>query len=178
MVAETGSPVRQLRWVELPRDSREALSGKLTGLWGAPGDEEAFDRLSVDGQQALLLIWTRLTAKGLWATVRKISKIWGLGGVGFEFIAWPMIESTLSRRRDFTRFFANHRNTDGGFYEKGRAQSVMHFLYVEGTDRQWSFHFDLYNPLYSPLMAWKHVRHEVFSSVKPDWQAIKRGLDT
>jgi hypothetical protein len=54
----------------------------------------------------------------------------------------------------------------------------MHFLFIEGTDRQWSFHFDLYNPLHSPLMAWKHLRHEVLSNVKPDWQTIKQGLDT
>ncbi len=175
-MAEQASPVDLLRWEDLSRDHREALKDKLSGLWGAPGDEEAFNCLSVDGQQALLLFLSRLGAKDLWQFVRKISNLWGAGGVGFEFTAWPMIESTLSRRKDFTRLLAKHPNTDGGFYEKGRERSVMHFLYVDGTPRQWSFHFDLYSPWYSPVSAWKHVRHEVFSKVKPDWRMIQQGL--
>jgi len=175
-VVELPSSVNLLRWRDLSRSHREALTGKLAGLWGAPGDEDAFDSLSVDGQQALFLFLSRFGAKDLWQVVRKISNLWGTGGVGFEFTAWPKIESTLSRRNDFTRLLARHLDTDGGFYEKGRARSVMHFLYINGTPRQWSFHFDLYNPLHSPLSAWKHVRHEVFSKVKPDWRMIQQGL--
>jgi hypothetical protein len=173
---EKASPVKQLRWQDISGDQREALSGKLTGLWGAAADEAAFDGLQVDGQQALFLILFRLGAKDLWQAVKKVSSVWGEGGVGFAFTAWPMIESTLSRRRDFTRLFANHRNSDGGFYEKGRPRSVMHFLYRDGTPREWSLHFDLYSPLHSPVSAWKHVRHEVFSKVKPDWRMIQQGL--
>lgn len=175
-MVEKASPVDHLPWKDLSGDHREAFSGKLVGLWGAPADDEAFDRLSVDGQQALFLILSRLGAKDLWQLVKKVTKVWGKGGVGFEFTAWPMIESTLSRRKDFTRLFANHRNTDGGFYEKGRARSVMHFLCVDRNPREWSFHFDLYNPLHSPVSAWKHIRHEVFNEVKPDWRMIQQGL--
>ena len=173
---EQDSSVALLRWKDLSRGHREALTGKLAGLWGVPGDEEAFDCLPIDCQQALLLILSRFGAKDLWQSVMKITNIWGEGGVGFEFTAWPMIESTLARRKDFTRLFARHLDSDGGFFEKGRAKSVMHFLYVDGTPREWSFHFDLYNPLHSPISAWKHLRHEVFSKVKPDWRMIQQGL--
>ena len=168
--------VNHLRWEELSSEDREALTGKLAGMWEQPSDREAFEVLSVAGQQALLLILTRLSAKDLWQFVKQISNVWGEGGVGFEFTAWPMIKSTLSRRKDFTRLFANHRNTDGGFTEKGRARSVMHFLYVDGTPQKWFVHFDLYNPLHSPAGAWWHFRHEVLSEAKPDWQMIREGL--
>jgi len=173
---ETARPVSHLRWHDLSADYREALSGKLAGLWESSGDEAAFELLSVPAQQALLLILDRLKTKGLWQIVKRISNVWGEGGVGFEFTAWPILHSTLSRRGDFQRRFANHRNNDGGFYEKGRARSVMHFLYVEGNPRKWSLHFDLYNPLHSPVTAWRHYRHEVVSQVKPDWQVIQQGL--
>ena len=176
-MSEPALPVNHLRWKDLSLTHREALTGKLAGLWDAPGDEEAFDCLSVGGQQALFLFLSRLGAKDLWQTVIKISNLWSEGGVGFEFTAWPMLESLLSRRKDFTRLFARHLDTDGGFYEKGRARSVMHFLYVEGTPRVWSFHFDLYSPLHSPVSAWKHVRHEVFSKTKADWRMIQQGLN-
>lgn len=176
-MVENVSAVNQLRWWDISGDRREALTGKLAGLWEAQRDEEAFDSLSVDAQQALFLILSRFGAKDLWHAVKKVSSVWGQGGVGFAFTAWPMIESALSRRQDFTRLFANHRDSDGGFYEKGRARSVMHFLYIDGTPRQWSFHFDLYSPLHSPVSAWKHLRHEVFSKAKPDWRMIQQGLD-
>lgn len=175
MVVKT-SAVNHLRWQDLSGEHREALTGKLAGMWKKPDDREAFEALSVAGQQALLLILSRLSAKDLWQLVTKISNVWGEGGVGFEFTAWPMIKSTLSRRKDFTRLFANHRNADGGFSEKGQAKSVMHFLYVDGIPRQWFFHFDLYNPRHSPVGAWRHFRHEVFSKAKPDWRMIQQGL--
>jgi len=174
---EKTSTVEHLRWQELSGEAREALSGKLAGMWLKGSDEEAFESLSVAGQQALLLILDRLRVKDLWHLVVKISNVWGEGGVGCEFIVWPVLKSTLSRRKDFTRLFATHRNTDGGFYERGRAQSVMHFHYQERTPRAWYLHFDLFNPLHSPLRAWQHFRHEVFSQVKPDWRMIQQGLD-
>jgi len=173
---ETTTPVSLLRWADLPADLRESLNGKLAGMWGHPNDAAAFDSLSVPGQQALLLIISRLVKRDLWQAVRQISNVWGEGGVGFEFTAWPMLHSLLSQRNDFTRLFANHGNTDGGFVEKDRAASVMHFLYLEGTPPKWSLHFDLYSPLHSPLGAWRHLRHEVFSAAKPDWQMIRDGL--
>jgi len=175
-VFEQSPVVTPIRWQNLSRGQQEALRGKLSGLWGASADEEAFDGLSVDTQQALFLFLARFGAKDLWHTVKRISNLWGRGGVGFEFIAWPVIESTLARRKDFTRLLARHHNTNGGFYEKGRARSSMHFLYVDKNPREWSFHFDLYNPLHSPVSAWKHFRYEVFSKVKPDWRMIQQGL--
>lgn len=173
----TTTPANPLRWKDLSGEYREALSGKLTGLFEKPDDESAFDSLSVPAQQALLLILGRFIEKDLWKFVINISNVWGKGGVGFSFTAWPMISSTLSRRKDFTQLFANHRNTDGGFYETGRARSVMHFLYRNGNPREWFVHFDLYNPLHSPAGAWRHFRYEVLSETKPDWCMIQQGLD-
>src|SRR5712691_3838677 len=92
-----------LRWCELPTDVCQALTGKLVGLWDAPSDEYAFDSLSIDKQQALILMLHRLDAKTLWHAVKRIDNVYGEGGVGIAFTAWPFIESTLSRRRDFTR---------------------------------------------------------------------------
>ena len=177
-MGKTTTPVSHLGWEEIPADHRDALIGKLTGMWDVPGDDQAFESLSVAGQQALLIILARLREKDLWHLVERISNVWGEGGVGFEFTASPAIKSTLLHRNDFTRRFAKHRNTDGGFLEKGRALSVMHFLYIEGTPPKWSFHFDRYNPLYSPVGAWQHFRHEVVSASKPDWRTIQRGLQT
>ncbi len=176
-MVETATPVSHLRWHDLSADYREALSGKLAGMWEMPADEEAFEALSVAAQQALILILSRFRAKDLWQFVNRIGNVWGEGGVGCEFTASPMIRSTLSRRKDFTEVFAKHRNTDGGFSEKGRARSAMHFLYVEGTPQKWSFHFDLYSPLHSPKGAWQHLRHEVLGKNKPDWRMIQRGLE-
>jgi hypothetical protein len=169
--------VNHLLWKDLSGETREALTGKLAGMWERPGDEEAFEALSVAGQQGLFLILSRLRAKDLWPLVIRISNVWGEGGVGCEFVAWPIIESTLLRRRDFTSVFAKHRYANGGFYERGRSRSVMHFLYVDGTPQKWSLHFDLYNPLHSPAGAWRHFRHEVFSNEKPDWRMIQQGLE-
>ena len=46
----------QLTWTDLRYDVREALTGKLMGLYGAPSDPEAFEALTEDKQQALLLL--------------------------------------------------------------------------------------------------------------------------
>lgn len=165
-----------LSWCELPPDVRQALTGKLVSLWDAPGDEYAFDSLSIDKQQALILILRRLDASALWHTVKKIDNVYGDGGVGIGFTAWPFIESTLSRRGDFTRLFANHKDTNGGFYQKGRAQAVLHFLYQEGDPRKWYVHFDLYSPVHSLLSAVRHFRHEVLGKLKPDWRIIRQHL--
>lgn len=163
----------QLRWRELPDRARHDLTGKLVGLWGATSDETAFDALTEDKQQALLLILRRMQDKDLWHLVRSIDNVYGEGGVGIGFNAWPFIQSTLSRRRDFTRRFANHRDTQGGFYEKGRADAVLHFLFQEGNPRKWYVHFDLYSPVHSFGSAAKHLRHEFLGKVCPDWRIIK-----
>lgn len=170
--------VSQLKWNDLTRDNREALTGKLRGLWGAPGDAVAFDSLAVDKQQALLLVLTRMQATNLWSAVKRVTNIYGEGGVGIAFDAWPIIKSMLERSRAFTKRFANHKNTTGGFYEKRRAASVLHFLYVDGEPRIWEVHFDLHSPVHSPASAWQHLRHEFIGKVTPDWQMIRKGLET
>ncbi len=74
-MVESSTDVGRLRWRELSGDLREALTGKLTGLWGAPSDEEAFDALAIDKQQALLLILARLRQKNLWQGVRQLTNV-------------------------------------------------------------------------------------------------------
>ena len=165
-------------WTELPAATKELLSGKLAGLWGAPTDDAAFDSWPLDKKHALLLLLNRMQTKGLWHLVKRVTNVYGEGGVGLQFQAWPMIESTLSRRRDFTRMFANHKDTSGGFYERQRGQAILHFLFEEGEPRTWYVHFDLYSPVHSPASAWKHMRHEFMGKVKPDWRMISRYLNS
>jgi hypothetical protein len=149
------------------------FTGKLNQLWGATSDAEAFDNLNLDKQQALFLLAKRLNAKDLWDAVKAIENVYGTGGVGMDFVAWPYLESTLARRRDFTRLFAKRRSVDGGFYEKGRAEAILHFLY-QGSPRLWHVHFDLYSPVYSVQSAMNHIRYEYFGKATPDWQMIER----
>ena len=173
---ETDVAAQQLVWSRLSYDLRDALSGKLVGLWDAATDEAAFNALTVDKQQALLLLLTRLQAKDVWHLVRNITNVYGEGGVGIGFNSWPLLESTLSRRKDFTRRWARHGDTSGGFYEKARARAVLHFLYVNATQRRWYVHFDLYSPVYSPASTFRHVRFEFIHKVTPDWRMIKQAL--
>jgi len=102
--------------------------------------------------------------------------VYGEGGVGIGFFAWPLIQSTLSRRKDFTRRFANHKDTSGGFYEKGRADAVLHFLFQEGSPRKWFVHFDLYSPVHSVGSVGKHLRYEFLGKICPDWKMIRQCL--
>jgi hypothetical protein len=171
------APARPLAWAELSAETKELLTGKLAGLWGATSDAAAFDSWALDKQQALLLLLKRMQAKKLWHLVKRITNVYGEGGVGLQFEAWPMIEATLSRRDDFTRRFANHKDTTGGFYEKQRPAAVLHFLFQEGEPRTWYVHFDLYSPVHSPASAWKHLRHEFIGKLRPDWRMIARFLD-
>jgi hypothetical protein len=173
----TNPEVEVLSWDGLGFDRREALKGTLRGLWGAGSDQEAFDGLALDKQQALLLILDRMLAMDLWRAVKQVTNIYGEGGVGIGFLAWPVIKSALERSRRFTRMFANHKDTTGGFYEKGRAGSVLHFLYVDGDPRQWYVHFDLYSPVHSPGSALRHFRHEFVGKLTPDWRRIHKDLN-
>ena len=167
-----------LTWADLSEETKDLLTGKLRGLWGAASDAAAFDSWPLDKQRALLLLLKRMHEKKLWHLVRRITNVYGEGGVGLQFEAWPMIESTLTRRKDFTRLMANHKDTHGGFYERKRAAAVLHFLFQEGAPRTWYVHFDLYSPVHSPGSAWKHLRHEFVGKVKPDWRMIEKFLDT
>ena len=166
----------QLKWEELTPATRELLQGRLAGLWDAPSDAAAFDSWPIDKQQALLMLLDRMQAKGLWHVVKRITNVYGEGGVGLQFEAWPMIESMLTRRRDFTRLMANHKDTTGGFYERKRGEAILHFLFQDGEPRTWYVHFDLYSPVHSPGSAFKHLRHEFLGKVRPDWQMIAKHL--
>ena len=173
---ESVSQNEALRWATLSPQMRDLLAGRLAGIWGAPSDEAAFDSWPIDKQQALVLLAQRLNEISLWHLVKQVTNVYGEGGVGIQFLAWPMIESTLKRRPDFTRRFANHNDTSGGFYEKKRAGAVLHFLFQEGDPRQWYVHFDLHSPVYSFSSAFKHFRHEYIGGVRPDWQMIAKSL--
>ena len=177
-MSEPAAAISALKWQDLTTETRELLQGKLAGLWGASSDAAAFASWAIDKQQALLLLMDRMHEKGLWQLVKRITNVYGEGGVGLQFEAWPMIESTLARRRDFTRLMANHKDTTGGFYERRRGEAVLHFLFQEGEPRTWYVHFDLYSPVHSPGSAFKHLRHEFLGKVRPDWQMIAKHLTT
>ena len=166
-----------LTWNMLPSETRQMVGGKLTGLWGAPTGAAAFDSWPLDKKKALLLLFDRMFSKGLWDLVKRVTNVYGEGGVGLEFEAWPKIHSTLSRRPDFTRRFANHGDTSGGFYETDRKTAVLHFLFQEGEPRRWYVHFDLYSPVHSMGSVYRHLRHEYLSKTKPDWRVIAKHLN-
>jgi hypothetical protein len=168
--------VRPLLWQQLRPDVREQLAGKLCGMYGACDDQAAFDGSSIDKQQALLTLAARLRAKGLWQVIRKIDNVYGEGGVGIAFSAWPFVRSTLRARKDFTTLFANHKDTTGGFYERGRADAVLHFLWVKGSPEKWYVHFDLYSPVHSPVSFFKHLRYEFLGKLRPNWKMIQKVL--
>lgn len=176
-MADTTAQTGAFLWQDLPDDVQEALAGKLSGLWGAASDEVAFNSCAVDKQETLMLLVSRLREKNLWHLVRKVSSVYGQGGVGIAFSAWPLAESTLRGRNDFTTFMANHKDTAGGFYEKGRADAVLHFLYLDESPRKWYVHFDLHSPVYSLLSAFRHLRHEFLGKATPDWRVIKKCLN-
>lgn len=169
--------IKPMLWTDLSGVVREALAGKLSGLWGAASDEDFFNACAVDKQQTLLIMVSHLKAKSLWQAINRIENVYGEGGVGLAFSADPLLESTLRQRKDFTRLLAKHKGSGGGFYEKGRAEAILHFLYEEGSPRKWYVHFDLFSPVYSLISAIKHLRYEKLGKLTPDWRMIQRRLD-
>jgi len=167
---------RPLRWHDLSDDTRRVLEGKLRGLYEHTSDESAFDALAVDKQQALLTIARRFIELNLWASVRRVENVYGAGGVGINFIAWPVLESTLRCKRMFTARFASHKDARIGFLERRRQLAALHFLCANKEHRRWSAHFDLYSPLAFPLGSWRHLLHEKLRGETPSWFQIKRAL--
>ena len=167
-----------LKWSSLPQGARAALRHKLEGMYGGAGDESVFDSLAIDKQQALLILARRFRALDLWEAVRAIENLYGVGGTGMHFRAWPFLRSTLLRRRDFTTWFARHRHTGGGFLERGTGSrnASLHLLYTKGEAGHWEAHFDLYNPWASPFNAWRHLLHEKIRGETPGWRAVGLGL--
>jgi hypothetical protein len=177
MPALEASAERQLLWARLPERLRASLERKLEGLYGGSKSETVFDHLAIDKQQALLIIARRLLALNLWDAVRRIENLYGEGGVGMNFLAWPYLKSTLERRRDFTALFARHHNTTKGFIERGTRSASLHILYRDdSTRRGWEAHFDLYNPWASPANAWRHLLHEKVHGQTPGWRTIGQAL--
>lgn len=162
----------RLHWENLSEETRAGLERKLQGLYGAQSDSEAFNFLVLDKQQALLILLHRLGQLGLWSPVARIDNVYGEGGVGMSFRAWPFLFSTLRRHKDFTSMFAKHHNNSGGFMEIKRPRGSLHFCYVDGDVREWAVHFDIYNPWASPLNAWRHLLHEKFNGESADWRII------
>ncbi len=168
---------RALQWNKLPETIRAALARKLEGLYGEARDETIFDALAVDKQQALLILARRFLALRLWDAVRRIENLYGEGGVGMNFLAWPSLKSRLEGRAQFTTWFARHHHTTRGFIERGTRRAALHLLYSDNAaTRIWEAHFDLYNPWTSPLNAWRHLVHEKIRRETPDWRVIGASL--
>ncbi len=164
---------RHLLWLELSENRRSALAGKLDGLFGWAATDEVFESLAVERQQALLIMQVRLQQLGLWDAVRLITNVYGEGGVGIDFIAWPSLRSELRRRRGFTSLLAGHRNNEGGFRERrDSGGAALHLIMVELASSRWAAHFDLYDPLSSLLNLWLHIYREGWRGKLPGWQDI------
>lgn len=174
------APPPRLAWVELPFAERSALERKLENLYGQPNDRAAFDALAPDKQQALLIISRRLRELSLWWCVRRVENVYGEGGVGMNFSAWPALRAALARHPLFTPRWADHGDSAGGFRERGRKFAALHFLRAWAKPGEefprWSVHFDLYNPLASPANALRHWVREARRSETPDWQTIDKAL--
>ena len=167
----------KLLWSNLSESLRASLERKLEGLYGGAKGETVFECLAFDKQQALLILARRLLALNLWDAVRRIENLYGEGGVGMNFLAWPYLKSMLERRSDFTALFASHRNMTRGFIERGRRSASLHILYKDDrAQRCWEAHFDLYNPWSSPVNAWRHLLHEKMRRETPDWRTIGAAL--
>ena len=168
----------QLKWNGLQEEMHQALSCRLEGLYGNAQDEDAFNSLAVDKQQALLILARRFRELDLWDVVNRITNVYGEGGVGMNFEASPTTAEKLESRADFTSRFANHKDTTKGYIERGVGRASLHILYVEDKDgnRNWAAHFDLYNPWASPLNALRHLFVEKFQHYTPDWRAISASI--
>ncbi len=165
--------VPKLSWLGLSESTRGALGGKLDGLFGWARPDEVFESLAVERQQALLLLLRRLCNLKLWEAVRSVTNVYGEGGVGIDFIAWPLLRSTLERRRDFTRLMAGHRNNEGGFRERKQLSGpALHVVMVQKASHRWAAHFDLYDPLSSLSNLWRHLYREGWRRELPNWRDI------
>ncbi len=166
-----------LSWARLAEGRRAALGGRLAGLFEHTSDEAAFDSLAADKQQALLLFVGRLGSLGLWDSVRRVTNVYGMGGVGLEFVAAGDFSAALDAHPSFTRRFAAHGDTAEGFLEKGRSRAALHILRPrDGRDWHWAAHFDLHSPLATPASALRHFYLEKVRGRTPDWREIRVAL--
>jgi len=167
----------RLRWADLSAGARGQLEGRLAGLYGHTADESAFDSLAEDKQQALLIFVRRFSRFGLWRGVRRVTNVYGEGGVGIEFVAAEDFAAALGSHPRFTPRFAGHGGaTDLGYYEKRRARAALHLLRTRADPSRWAAHFDEHGPLAGPLSLLRHLWHEVVRGRTPGWRAIQTEL--
>jgi hypothetical protein len=167
---------RQLVWRGLAPDLRDALGGRLAGLYGGADDASVFDALSVDKQRALLVFARRLGELSLWREIACVTNVYGRGGVGISFNATRGLKKRLGQSPRFTPRFAAHRDAAEGFYELRRTRAALHFLRRRRGGREWEAHFDLHAPLSSPLSALLHLWHERVRGRTPGWEEIAAAL--
>jgi hypothetical protein len=165
-----------LSWNSLSKEERLLLKGRLLGLYGQWSDDTAFDSLSIDKQQALLMLMGRFDRLGLWRRVMRIENVYGEGGVGIGFTASNDFMTCIQLNPSFTSKFATHRNTEAGFLERGRRSAALHLLYARSDKDLWEAHFDLYSPVGSVLSAIMHLIKEKLAKKTPNWLEIKEAL--
>ncbi|MCA1815325.1 MAG: hypothetical protein LC746_02750 [Acidobacteria bacterium] len=159
-------------WDELPAYLRSALEGRLAGLYGAPDDAQAFGALAEDKRRALLVFARRLRELDLWDSVRRVTNVYGEGGVGIAFAADPRLSRRLRASRRFTSRFAAHGDTAEGFFEMGQRRASLHFLRAARGADEWAAHFDLHSPVGDPLSALRHLWRERWRGRAPRWEEI------
>jgi hypothetical protein len=163
-------------WNSLSKEERWLLNGRLVGLYGHMNDEAAFSSLSIDKQQALLLLIGRFDQLGLWGKVKGVKNVYGEGGVGFAFKASSDFRTCIQLNPNFTSRFATHRNTEAGFLECGRRSAALHLLYVRTDKELWEAHFDLFSPVGSVSSAIMHLLKEKLAKKTPNWLEIKEAI--
>jgi hypothetical protein len=70
------------------------------------GDKEVFDWLARDKQQALHLLAARFAELKIWRYVMRLTNVYGIGGIGCEFLATDDFAAQLLRNNNFTSRFA------------------------------------------------------------------------
>ena len=86
---------------------------------------------SISNRRCCCWIGCKPKGSGTWSNESLTFMVKAASGLQFE--AWPMIESTLSRRRDFTRMIANHKDTTGGFTKEKRRRPYSIFCFRKAT---------------------------------------------
>lgn len=173
---QSASCVNAHLWRELSPRARELLRSKLVSLYDKETDEAAFDALRLDKQQALRLIALRFGDVRLWRGVRSVTNVYGLGGVGFDFIASTHLLRALQLHKDFSSLLAKHKTSRAAFFELRHQRAALHLLRHEGES--WSAHFDLYAPRGGLKSLARHLRIEKLDGVTPDWLAINHELES
>lgn len=118
-MADPTSDQNPMLWKGLSGDVQEALAGKLSGLWGAASDEDAFNGCVVDKQQTLLLMTSRLQAKDLWQQIQKIINVWGEHGVGIDFSPADGVEAMFRARKISRALWQTTKTQPADFTKRG-----------------------------------------------------------